>query len=532
MTPRRTALTSMLALALGAGPLWAADMALVLTESGALLGAEPAHDARVRAYRDAGYDITEGFDLDRADLARLLEDFEAELEDADRLVIHLTGRMEQAGGVPVLLPREAEGESSTALLTSGVPLGLFLDFATQSPGQSFLALGRAAAPDAPGLTLSVPDGVVVMRGAPDTVSGLVTGAMIGAGLPPTAIDATAAGVVFEGDLSADLRLGRTGSTPAAPAPTPSPEPEPATPEAMEAALGLSVEQRREIQRNLTALGQNTRGIDGIFGPGTRAAIRAWEEEAGREADGYLTRREIDQLARDADAARAEQAARERADRDAWATAQGTDSVEAYRRYLDRYPRGIFARRAEERIAVLEAERADRQDWARAQDADTIAGYRRYLDAHPDGLFVERARERIVALGGDVESPRERADRETWAAAQSQDTIAAYSDYLDRYPRGMFAERAENRIEALRDASREEERAVERAREEERRQGLNIASILLIEARLALLGFNPGTVDGRIDDTARGAIRSFQDRNGLTVSGYLDNDTMQRLVGGR
>ena len=40
----------------------------------------------------------------------------------------------------------------------------------------------------------------------------------------------------------------------------------------EEALGLNRSARREIQSNLTLLNYNTRGVDGIFGRGTRGAI--------------------------------------------------------------------------------------------------------------------------------------------------------------------------------------------------------------------------------------------------------------------
>ena len=41
-----------------------------------------------------------------------------------------------------------------------------------------------------------------------------------------------------------------------------------TPEQVEDALGLSRGERRNIQQDLTDLGFNTRGVDGLFGNGT------------------------------------------------------------------------------------------------------------------------------------------------------------------------------------------------------------------------------------------------------------------------
>ncbi|MEX2408150.1 MAG: peptidoglycan-binding domain-containing protein, partial [Rhodovibrionaceae bacterium] len=70
------------------------------------------------------------------------------------------------------------------------------------------------------------------------------------------------------------------------APQVNPEADPAAQE--EEALGLTRGDRRELQAALTALGFDTRGIDGVFGPGTRTAIRGYQAAKGAERSGYLT----------------------------------------------------------------------------------------------------------------------------------------------------------------------------------------------------------------------------------------------------
>jgi membrane-bound lytic murein transglycosylase B len=49
---------------------------------------------------------------------------------------------------------------------------------------------------------------------------------------------------------------------------------------------LSRTEREEMQRMLTALGYDTQGADGVVGPNTRAAIRAFQAARGLPADGY------------------------------------------------------------------------------------------------------------------------------------------------------------------------------------------------------------------------------------------------------
>ncbi len=49
---------------------------------------------------------------------------------------------------------------------------------------------------------------------------------------------------------------------------------------------LSRTEKEEMQTRLTRLGFDTRGADGVVGPDTRAAIRAWQTARGQPADGY------------------------------------------------------------------------------------------------------------------------------------------------------------------------------------------------------------------------------------------------------
>lgn len=49
---------------------------------------------------------------------------------------------------------------------------------------------------------------------------------------------------------------------------------------------LSRSEREEMQRRLTALGYDTQGVDGIIGPDSRAAIRAFQSARGLTPDGY------------------------------------------------------------------------------------------------------------------------------------------------------------------------------------------------------------------------------------------------------
>jgi peptidoglycan hydrolase-like protein with peptidoglycan-binding domain len=267
------------------------------------------------------------------------------------------------------------------------------------------------------------------------------------------------------------------------------------PERIEADLALSRDERRAIQRDLTTLGYSTRGIDGLFGPGTRAAITAWQARNDLAQTGFLTRDQIFQLAGEAARRTAEleaeererRLALERADRAFWEGAGSGRDEAGLRAYLDRYPNGIFATLARDRLAALEAEaraEADRAAWARAREADTFRSYRQYLELFPEGEFAARARARIAALRPIREVP-------TPPPSTPPDPGAAEA--------------------------------------EEARLNLPLAVRLLVERRLDALGLKPGLVDGNLDQDSRRAISAAQDRFDLPVTGYLSQPLLDAML---
>lgn len=307
------------------------------------------------------------------------------------------------------------------------------------------------------------------------------------------------------------------------------------PERVEAALELGSAARRQIQRNLTLLDYDTRGVDGIFGPGSRNAISNWQKENGFEATGFLTAEQVvilNQMAATRQAEleeqRREQALeRERADRAYWEDIGRGQDEAGLRAYLERFPDGLFSDVASARLSEIEASR-DREAWQRAQAENTAAAYRRYLDAHEDGAFAGRARARLAEMG---EAELRAADEAAWNAARQTDTADAYARYLDSFPEGAFAERAAGRLADLTEEEAPDQDAIsqEQARQAEAQLRLNSISRGLIEAQLRAQGFSTGPVDGQFDGTTRQALRNYQEARGLSVTGYVDSPTLNRLI---
>ena len=103
------------------------------------------------------------------------------------------------------------------------------------------------------------------------------------------------------EAGAEPEPAETG--PAGVVPPPVSDPAPVlSPAAAEAALSLDRAARRAIQEGLAASGFDPGAPDGMFGPGTRERIRAWQAEQGLPASGYLDGAQASMLREQADAA--------------------------------------------------------------------------------------------------------------------------------------------------------------------------------------------------------------------------------------
>jgi peptidoglycan hydrolase-like protein with peptidoglycan-binding domain len=203
-------------------------------------------------------------------------------------------------------------------------------------------------------------------------------------------------------------------------------------ELAEDALNLTRNERRAIQQNLTLLDYNTRGVDGIFGPGTRGAIRNWQQENGFAQTSFLTASQINRIdgqasRRAAEIEAEEERAREEAlrlDREYWEETGARGDEAGYRAYLQRYPEGTFAKRATQELAALTAE----------DDAQA----RQEAQAKEDALNVNPVLRRLIEgrlkdLGYNVGAVDGRFDDDTRraiAAYQTRNRLQS-SGYLDQ-----------------------------------------------------------------------------------------------------
>jgi peptidoglycan hydrolase-like protein with peptidoglycan-binding domain len=487
------------------GAAMAADVALVIGNRD-YQKAPNAKSAEIDAREvaatlvDGGYDVTLGIDLDRREIRRALSRFARKIGSAERVVIYFSGHALRSDGVTYLAPVDQQNASLVQVMMDGVPLDLVLRLAQGRPGRAVVFIDAAQfkgfTPNSisePGLASIDPgDGVLVVSAAAPGRAVQRRGGRISRFardvvrefLSPGARAMNAARDMrspawFTGSVRSKLRLvrrggggGRIGGGD--------------TPAEIEAALGLGRAQRREVQESLSLLGHDPRGIDGMFGPGTRTAIRLWQRANDLPETGYLTGEQTALLqSQSAEAARSPEAR----DRDYWATTGALGTGDGYRSYLGQYSNGLYA---EEARSALK-----RMAWA----------------------------------GTDLAARRE---REVWREAKYGDRPRDYRDYLQRYPTGIWQPGADARLAELTGAIALAPAPAEAPAEAnpavvEDALGLTRNDRMSIEQRLNYLGFQPGAQDGFFDASTRWAIEGYQRNRGHDATGYLNQPTLAAIM---
>ncbi len=480
---------------------------------------------------------------DAAGVARTLRDFMAAVPEADRILVTLSGRFVTDGNRTWYLTRDAAAPTLFGLDERAVSVESLMQVLARVPSRAVLLLGVDSAAEQevfdPWLRegvgdLDIPQGVTVLTAGPRNAANFLADELSVPRGDLSRLVAENGNIDAEGYLPRGFVFTPRTREPALSEAQAAQAEETAlwqgavalnTPEAYrnylsaypqgryaaqaqeginailaepnreerlaEEALDLTRDQRREIQRNLSLLDFDPRGIDGIFGSGTRRAITDWQQQNGFSQTSYLDREQIERLA--AQAARRSQQLEAEAERQR-----------------------------------QEAERADRAFWEEAGSRGDEAGLRAYLESYPDGLFAQVATERLAAIEEEKRQEAQAQDRAAWDRAREANSLAGYQRYLEAFPRGRFVEEARTRRDALVEEGQEAEET-EQARAAEQALGLNSLTARVIEQRLDTLGLDPGEVDGRFDRNTRRALRNYQRDRGLPVSGFLNEPTLVRLL---
>lgn len=495
----------------------------------------------------AGFRVIAGADLGAAALRALAGELLVDREAGTRLVILMAGHFVRSEAGTWFLGVDADAPDLATVGGAGISLATVLEIASGAPGGAVVLLGTEerritlgtglAAGIGP---LAVPQGVTVIRGEAAQVAAFAARDLATRGQSLAALVSARPDLIAEGFLS-DLVPFLPLAPDAAPVGDMAAAAEAsfweatqslATPDAYEAylkrypggvystqalaevtrarsepgrdarlaeeALALSREARREVQRGLTLIGFPTRGIDGIFGAGTRAAVVAWQQKNAVPATSYLTKDQIVRITAQAD--------RRAAELEAEAAARQAEQAAQDRAYW-----------AETGSQDLGGDEASRE-----------AGLRAYLKRFPDGLYSEVAAGRLGAIEAARKADADGRDRAAWEQAEAAGVEAGYRAYLREYPEGAFAGQARERIAAMGQTAAEAG-ALAEAVAAETALGLNDITRTMIESRLDTLGLAPGGIDGVFDADGRRAVRRYQTARDLPATGYLSEQTVVRLL---
>ncbi len=490
-------------------------------------------------FRSNNFEVIARRDANLADMTWALSEFGQRVSEAETLIVVLAGRFVNTSTETYFLPVDAQPGPLATLAQRSLPLSTVFAWLAAHPGDALLLLSTdgASAPYSDLLNdgfgeLDIPEGVSVLAGGPRGSFRFLSrslhrpdrpyiGAARQAGLtalgdmPDTHIlieTETRRGPVTAAERRADILNWRNASqvnTAEAYEGYINAHPEGEfvrmaenriralndTPEARaergEQALDLSRDARRAIQRDLSLLGFNTRGIDGIFGRGTRGAISAWQQVQGVAPTGFLSREEIDALN--------EQAERRAAELEADAE-----------------------RLRQEQMA------ADINYWDQTGASGDEEGLRTYLARYPDGEFAEVALTRLDNIEREKRGRASAADRRLWDQVRQYDSIPAYDEYLRRAPNGAFRDEALTRLEEL-ENERDNSAGLRAAQAGEQALNLSPRTRKVVEARLKGLDLKPGPVDGVFDDDTRRAIRRYQAARRMEETGYLSEAVVVQLL---
>ena len=190
---------------------------------------------------------------------------------------------------------------------------------------------------------------------------------------------------------------------------------------VEEELQLDRAARREIQEGLEAAGFDPGGVDGLFGPRTRAAIRAWQSAQGSRATGYLD----------------EASAADERPLPAAETPPSTAGAPAGQQATSPDPPPAPASAEQETVF-----------WQSVMDSSNPAELEAYLAQFPNGVFRALAEARLAALRSPPTAPSTAAPEPPADDARPRPAAAAPAEAAEETER---IERAVGALDAVMDA---------------------------------------------------------------------------------
>ena len=447
----------------GAFSAWADDIALVISNDRSL--SKDTEDV-AEAYQRDGFRVLLNEARSASRLTRALSSFEAQSRDADRVVIHYVGELATTENSVSLQLSNSPSRSIVERYFEMPSVELLYDLLEHRPGRSALVIastsGRVS--DALRQGAEIPNGLSVIVGPGGSMNWIIRELYLGRGESAKMIDQrndvdvlgfrpdyALASVgnsprVSSGDSASRQAVREMGDWRAAA--------QSGTVEALQSylraypnglfvgeanarintlrppemvaedALKLNRNERRSIQRALTVLGFDTRGIDGVFGAGTRNAVKRWQQSVGIKPSGYVDASQIRRLTEAAQAkAQEDKAKRDADDLAAWRASGSGSDERGVRNYLAQFPQGLFAAQAKDALSRFEANKNSAQNKAYEERETSLR-----LNAQTRNL----AEQRLAGLGykvGRVDGQFTAETRQAIAQFQQKEGLPS-TGYLD------------------------------------------------------------------------------------------------------
>jgi peptidoglycan hydrolase-like protein with peptidoglycan-binding domain len=145
----------------------------------------------------------------------------------------------------------------------------------------------------------------------------------------------------------------------------------------------------------------------------------------------------------------------------------------------------------------------------------------------DAGFALAPEEAPLSEAGDDEIERE-IELAYWRTAERTGRAEDYRAYLERYPDGVFAEFARDRLDLDEDEPLPERPRVDPDLEAENAMNLSRGRVRQVQSWLDALGHNVGSVDGLMGPQTRSALRDWERANDREVNGYISSAELDLL----
>ena len=156
----------------------------------------------------------------------------------------------------------------------------------------------------------------------------------------------------------------------------------------------------------------------------------------------------------------------------WNAISTSTNMADYENYLAKYPTGLFADLAKSKLNSLRAKATPKPPpgpdpsaveityWNSISGSKNAAEFEAYLAKYPACMFVDLAKAKLSAIRSAMLRPvpaapavdPHAADKTYWNAIARSESVVEYEGYLEKYPSGVYADLARERITRLRGPS--------------------------------------------------------------------------------